>query len=231
MKTQTVYLPLAVLAVSLTACTTPKQDTSELKAQIDASMAGHYGQAILHEEKAEENLETANHILEHWENGYYWNIDEKQQALAAARAAAEHKLQSEKEMCAWLTEIHGHNHHQNEPVHHVAAYFKTGSAVPFKTDHGGIGHLGHYLGAHPDAKAAVTASADTVGKSNDNLALSKRRADTVVKLLIDHGAKAEQLTVSATGEGQGPDNTPNQDYRVATVTTSHPKYLDCPNLK
>ncbi len=230
MKKQHIYLPLAVLALTLTACSTPRKDSADLKAGIDASRTGHYGQAMLHEELSEQDLDVANRILGHLEKNHYWNINEKQKGLDAASSAAHHRLASEKELCQWLTEVHASNHHQGEPVHHSAAYFKTGSAVPFKTDDEGIGHIGHYLHNHPDAKASVTASADTVGKSASNQTLSQKRADAVVQLLIKHGASASQLDAKATGEAQGPDNTPDQHHRIATITTAHPGYKDCANL-
>lgn len=231
MRKQIHYLSVAAIAVALAACSTPKQDTAGLKAEIDASMAGHYGQSILHAEMAEENLETANEILEHWEKGYYWNIDERQKALDAARAAAEHRLQSEKELCQWLTEVHSPNHHMNEPAHRAVAYFKSGSAIAYKTDHEGLHHIAHFLASHPDSSATVTASTDTVGKPAANQKLSEKRAETVTKILVEHGVSPKQLTVKAIGEAGGPDNTPNQDHRVVVVLSSHPKYADCANLK
>ncbi len=231
MKKQHIYLPLAVLAVSLTACSTPKKDASDLKAQIDASRAGHYGQAMLHEELSEEKLEEANLVLKHLENDHYWNIDEKPAALEAANQAALHRLESEKEMCQWLTEVHAQNHHHIEAIHETVAYFKTGSHVPFKIEDSSISKIGHWLEAHPDAVATVTASTDTVGKPAANQSLSERRANTVSQLLIQQGARPSQLTVKATGEAQGPDNTPNQHNRVAIVITAHPEYIDCPNVK
>jgi len=45
---------------------------------------------------AEEKLEESNKVLEHWKNGQYWNIDERQKAMDAAKEAAQHKLASEK---------------------------------------------------------------------------------------------------------------------------------------
>lgn len=224
-------LPLAVLAVSLTACSTPKKDSAQLSAEIEAASKGHYGQSILHEDMAEKNLKVANHVLHHWQNDYYWNIDEKPTALAAAQAAAEHTLASEKEHCQWLTEVHSHNHHLAEPIHETVAYFKTASDVPFKVKEETIRHIAQYLHAHPDSSATVTASTDTVGKTDYNQALSERRAGTVSELLIKQGANASQLTVKAIGEAGGPDNTEDQSHRVAIVITSHPKYIDCPNLK
>ena len=231
MKKQYRYLPLAALALSLTACTHPKMDTADLKTEIDASRAGHYGQAMLHEELSEEDLEVANNILSHLEQDHYWNINEKQKAINAAKSAAHHRLESEKEMCQWLTEVHSQNHHQHEAIHETVAYFKTASAVPFKIKDESIGRVARWLQAHPDATATVTASTDTVGKPAYNQALSERRANAVTQRLVAKGARPHQLIVKAIGEASGPDNTPNQENRVAITITSHPDYIDCPNLK
>lgn len=231
MKKSHVYPAIAALALSLTACTHPKMDTSDLKAEIDASRAGHYGQAMLHEELSEEALEDATLILSHLEKDHYWNINEKQKGISSAKAAAHHRLESEKEMCQWLTEVHAQNHHHVEAIHETVAYFNTGSAVPFKVKEAAIEHVGHWLHHHPDATANVTASTDTVGNPTYNQTLSEKRADAVVQRLLAKGAKSSQLTIKAIGEAAGPDNTPNQENRVAIIITAHPDYIDCPNLK
>lgn len=233
MKKYHIYHTLAVLALPLllTACTTTRMDTADLKAEINASRAGHYGQAMLHEELSEEKLEVANIILGHMEKNHYWNINEKQKAMDAARAAANHRLESEKEMCKWLTEVHSGNHHKAETTHHTVAYFNTGSAVPFKIEDESIGRVGRWLQEHPDATATVTASTDTVGKPAYNQALSQNRANAVVQRLVKEGAKTSQLTIKAFGEAIGPDNTPNQNHRVAIIIAAHPNYIDCPKLK
>ena len=231
MKKQYIYLPLAALALALTACSTPKKDSSDLKAAIDASRTGHYGQAMLHEELSEEDLEVANTVLGHLEKDYYWNINEKQKGLDAAQSSAHHRLESEKEMCQWLTEVHAQNHHHTETIHETVAYFKTASDVPFKTKDETIRHIGHFLHDHPDSTATVTASTDTVGKPAYNQDLSERRAKTVSDMLVKQGANPSQLVVKAIGEAHGPDNTADQSHRVAVVITAHPDYIDCPNVK
>lgn len=232
MNKPSIRLTLAILALSLTACTAPKKDVAGLKAEIDAAYKGHYGQAQLHEEMAEKDQQIANHVLKHWEKDYYWNIDEQQKALDAARSAAQHRRESEKELCLWLTEVHGQNHHRLETVHHAAAFFKTDSATPYKTDDEAIYQIGAYLKDHADATAIVTGETDTVGNTPYNQSLSERRAATVKQMLLSHGAKPQQLTIKAIGKGPGPDHTANQEYRTATITTTFPsKYIDCPNLK
>jgi len=231
MRNKHIYLPLAVLALALTACTTPKIDTADLKSEINVARAGHYCQSWLHAELSHEELETANEILGHIEKNHYWNIDQKQKALDAARAAARHRLDSEKEMCRWLTEVHSQNHHKTEATHHTVAYFHTGSAVPFKIEDESIARVGRWLQEHPDATAMVTASTDTVGRPGHNLALSENRANVVAQRLVKEGARTSQLTIKAYGEVAGTDNTPNQNHRIAVIITAHPNYIDCPKLK
>jgi len=52
---------LAVLVASLAACSaTPQKDVASLSSGIDTANAGHYRQAIMHEEQAEKKLEEAN---------------------------------------------------------------------------------------------------------------------------------------------------------------------------
>ena len=224
-----IHLPLAVLVLSLVACTTPRMNTADLKAEIDASRSGHYGQAMLHAELSEEDLEVANNILDHLEKDHYWNINEMQTALNAARSAAHHRLESEKAMCQWLTEAHSHNHHKGK-IHHSVAYFETGSTVPFKTKDETINKVGRWLKAHPNATATITASTDTVGRPDYNQHLSEERAQTVVQRLVANGASPNQLIVKAMGEAAGTDDTPNQEHRVVTIT-AHDGYIDCPHMK
>jgi outer membrane protein OmpA-like peptidoglycan-associated protein len=231
MNRQCVYLPLAVLVAALAACTPPEKDIPGLTSGIDAAVAGHYGQSMYHEELAQEKLKEANNVLGHWKSGQYWNIDERQKAMDAAKEGAQQRLESEKELCQWLTSVHGHNHHQGEATQKTAAYFKTGSAIPYQTNDRDISILGKYLQSHPDATAEVIAYTDTVGSPNSNQVLSERRAATVSQMLVEQGAKAEQLRVTALGEAQGPDNTPDQQHRTVAISTVHPNYIDCPDLK
>ncbi|MGZ4999916.1 MAG: OmpA family protein [Methylomonas sp.] len=239
MNKKYIYIPLAVLAVSLTACSTPKRDVAGLTAEIDGAYKGHYGQSVYHAMEAAKDLKTANHVLKHWENDYYWNIDETLKAQEASRSAAAHILASEKEHCQWLTEVHGPNHQHEqhpEPVHETVAYFKTNKDVPFKVKDESIRHIGAYLHEHPESTATVTASTDTVGKADYNQRLSERRASHVRNLLVKDGANPAQLNVQATGKADGPDQTPDQNHRVAVVVTNHPKYIDtkymdCANVK
>lgn len=230
MNRQCIYLPCAVLAAALAGCTPPHKDIPLLTSEVDAVVAGHYGQSIYHEELAQEKLEEAVNVLGHWQNDHYWNIEEGQKAVDAAREAARHRLESERALCQWLTAVHSPNHHLSEVAQHAAAYFKTGSAIPYRTDHREISVLGKFLQTHPDASADVTAYTDTVGNAASNQNLAERRAATVSQLLVEQGARPEQLRVRSVGEAEGPDNTPNQEHRVVMMSTVHPEYKDCAGL-
>jgi outer membrane protein OmpA-like peptidoglycan-associated protein len=231
MKKQYNYLPFAVLVTALSACSAPPQkDIPALTAGIDASVAGHYGQSILHEDQANKTRAVANKVLEHWTNDHYWNIDEYQKGMDAATASAAHRLESEKHLCEWLTEVHRHNHPQDTEFYQAVAYFHTGVDKPFKVNHEDIAVAGHWLQMYPNATADVTASADTIGSTGSNQGLSERRADSISKLLMSHGARPEQLHVTAMGE-QGPLNIPSQPDRSGAVGAIHFNYADCPNLK
>ncbi len=234
MKKQSICLPFAVLVATLTACSAPPQkDIPGLSSGIDAANAGHFRQSIHHEEMAEQKMAEANKSLEHWKNDQYWNIDDQQAALNAAQAAAHHRLESEQELCQWLTEVHGQNHLADASLssQHAAVFFKDGSAIPYKTEEHEIAILGAYLNSHPEITADVAAYTDTVGSSSSNQTLSEKRAAYVSKVLVKYGAKPEQLNIKMLGEAAGPDNTRDQKNRVVHMVTVHPNYIDCPNLK
>jgi len=228
-----IYVPFALLAATLAACSAPPQkDIPGLSSGIDAANAGHYRQSIYHEQLAEEQLEDANRILGHWQNDHYWNINERQKAIDAAQAAAQHRLASEKELCQWLTEVHGPNHLADEPVsgQYSAVFFATGSAIPYKTDQHELAILGSYLEAHPNVSAEIRAYTDTVGSAGSNQRLSERRAASVSDMLIKYGAKREQLNIKTLGEAEGPDSTHNQKHRIVAMVSIHPSYVDCAHL-
>jgi outer membrane protein OmpA-like peptidoglycan-associated protein len=234
MNKQCIYVPFTLLVATLAACSaTPQKDIPGLSSGIDTANAGHYRQAIMHEELAEKKLEEANKSLAKWKNDFYWNINDQQKAKDAAQAAADHRLASEKEMCQWLTQVHSQNHLQDGPVsaQHSAVFFADGSATPYKNEEHEIAILGTYLEAHPDVNVDITASTDTVGNTASNESLANRRASFVRDMLIKHGAKLGQLHIKALGEAHGPDNTRDQNHRVVSMVTVHPAYSDCPDLK
>lgn len=230
-RSSQILICAAMLAV-LSGCTPPPhRDIPVLTSEIDAVIAGHYGQSIYHEEMAQEALEDAHEVLMHWQNDHYWNIEEGQMAVDAARAAAVHRFESEKALCQWLTVVHNAGHNASSVAQRTAAYFNTGSAEPYQTNLSDIATLGAFLHAHPDAKANVTAYTDTVGSDENNKILAEKRAANISRLLVQHGARADQLHVVSVGEADGPDNTADQNHRAVTISTQHLVPLDCAGLK
>jgi hypothetical protein len=50
-------------------------------------------------------------------------------------------------------------------------------------------------------------------------------------MLVEQGAKAEQLHITTICKAQDPDNTPDQKHRIVVISTAHPDYKDCPDLR
>ena len=59
---------------------------------------------------------------------------------------------------------------------------------------------GQYLAANAARKVVVEGNADERGSSEYNLALGNRRAESVKKMLIVSGAKADQISTASFGE-------------------------------
>jgi len=58
-----------------------------------------------------------------------------------------------------------------------------------------------YLTEHPKAKVRIEGNADERGSAEHNRRLGMKRADTVRKTLLGHGAPETQITVKTLGEG------------------------------
>ena len=83
-----------------------------------------------------------------------------------------------------------------------------------------------YLKEHTTSVATVTGFTDTVGGFEDNLALGKKRAETVRQYLIDQGVAASQIRILWVGETNLDEPTgngvPNQSNRRAEVAVTAP---------
>lgn len=67
----------------------------------------------------------------------------------------------------------------------------------------GIGELATILRQYPDSTILIEGHTDSIGSSSYNQALSKSRADAVMKVLIDEfGINAKRVTTSGMGESQ-----------------------------
>ncbi|MCC7303146.1 MAG: PD40 domain-containing protein [Bacteroidia bacterium] len=81
-------------------------------------------------------------------------------------------------------------------------YYKTGSAELDKKSLVVLEEFAAWLKKNPNLKIEIHGHTDNVGDRNDNMALSKDRAFTVMETLISFGVKKEQITGF---KGFGPD--------------------------
>jgi len=74
-----------------------------------------------------------------------------------------------------------------------------------------INFLIKYLNANPDAKAEVIGYADEMGDANYNLALSRKRAQRVMEMLVRSGIDPNRLKLVVKGE----DNSVPKNSKLA----------------
>ena len=79
-------------------------------------------------------------------------------------------------------------------------HFLTGSAELYEASKAGLDRLAEALLRHPSLRLEVGGHTDAVGKDEDNLALSERRAKAVYDYLILRGISADRLTYRGYGE-------------------------------
>lgn len=86
---------------------------------------------------------------------------------------------------------------------HVAVYginFETGKATITDDSAKALGEVAKLLTENADLKLRVEGHTDNVGKSKDNLALSKKRAEAVKEWLSKNGVEAGRLTTEGFGD-------------------------------
>ena len=81
-----------------------------------------------------------------------------------------------------------------------SAYFDFDKSAIKEADKPMVQAHGQYLAGRADRKVVVEGNADERGSSEYNLALGNRRADSVKKMLVVSGAKADQVSTTSFGE-------------------------------
>ncbi len=89
-------------------------------------------------------------------------------------------------------------------------HFLTASAELYEASKAGLDRLAEALNRHPKLRLEVGGHTDNVGKDEDNLILSERRAKAVYDYLILRGVDPARLTYRGYGESQpiAPNDTP-----------------------
>jgi outer membrane protein OmpA-like peptidoglycan-associated protein len=78
--------------------------------------------------------------------------------------------------------------------------FATGSAQLGEADFASLAQLAAYLAAYPDRSVALVGHTDSAGALDTNIALSQRRARSVLdRLVTQHGVNRRQLTAEGMG--------------------------------
>lgn len=99
-------------------------------------------------------------------------------------------------------------------------HFLTASAELYEASKAGLDRLAEALQRHPHLRLEVGGHTDDVGKEEDNLILSERRAKAVYDYLILRGVDPDRLTYKGYGESQpiAPNDTPEGRARNRRTT-------------
>ncbi len=152
----------------------------EMKAQAEAKKAEAEKEAMMKKEEAKAEAEKM--------------AAEKAQAATAASATAEEATKAAPEM-----------KHEMAPVTDEAfvnnnVYFGYNSAALSKSARKTMAEKVAWLKANPDKDVAIEVSCDPRGNAAYNMALAKRRANSVVKYLTNAGIAESRLEVKILGE-------------------------------
>lgn len=105
-------------------------------------------------------------------------------------------------------------------------YFETGSSTLSDGSYASLASLAAYLSAHPDATIALVGHTDAEGGLDGNIALSRKRAQSVMQRLVDaHGIPAAQVEAEGVGflapvASNQTDTGRTQNRRVEVIITS-----------
>lgn len=101
-------------------------------------------------------------------------------------------------------------------------YFKEGTTKLTADSEPGLEYLKAEIARRPGAEIQITGYTDTVGSSDDNDELSQRRAEEVLKALIEEGFERSMMSAVGRGERelreQTGDGVPSQANRRVVVT-------------
>ncbi|RYD90417.1 MAG: OmpA family protein [Sphingomonadales bacterium] len=104
----------------------------------------------------------------------------------------------------------------------LTLYFKEGTTQLTPDSEPGLAMLKEEIARRPGAEVQVTGYTDTVGSSDDNDALSQRRAEEVLAVFAEQGLDLSMMSAVGRGERelreQTGDNVANQANRRVVVT-------------
>ena len=87
-----------------------------------------------------------------------------------------------------------------EVIHLKGIHFESNSDQLTPSSTASLKHVVETLNKRPDIRVEVAAYTDSRGKAAYNLALSKKRAQSTMKYLLDHGIEATRISAQGYGE-------------------------------
>lgn len=93
-------------------------------------------------------------------------------------------------------------------------YFKSNSDEIEERSFEMLGEIGAIMAVNPDLKIRVEGHTDSRGDAGYNRELSQRRAESVRKYLIDHGARARQVDAEGFGQERPIDTNETEEGRA-----------------
>ncbi|PWJ60061.1 outer membrane protein OmpA-like peptidoglycan-associated protein [Dyadobacter jejuensis] len=96
-------------------------------------------------------------------------------------------------------------------------YFPSGGSTYIQTsdNEAFIRDAQDYLKHHPDKKLYLTGHTDNTGSPSYNVALSKKRAESVKRILVRHGLPPAQLVVEGRGQAEPKADNATVEGRTA----------------
>lgn len=129
-------------------------------------------------------------------------VDAAQLKLAVADAAATQGQARVNDLEAQLKELHAKQTDRGMVVTLAGVLFESGTAELLPGSDLNMAKLAAFFKNSPQQRASIEGYTDSVGSDAANLDLSQRRADAVLKALVNLGVPTDLLTTRAHGKAQ-----------------------------
>jgi len=92
--------------------------------------------------------------------------------------------------------------------------FETGKAIILQSSYESLEDLANYLIENPDFRIKIAGHTDSQGNDQNNLILSKKRAEAVKQFLVQRGVTTERIIVQYFGETKPIDTNDTPEGRA-----------------
>ncbi len=231
-------LLILIGVAGLSGCAAPTHDSSNLKGLIQQTEAGDFGTLLTEMHKAEDELQTAQEIVDDLDVHY----DSVGAGEAAASRALQHRQNAEQALNNILQPIRDQlEDHENRLTYieslHVAQgtpnpeaslFFAFDSSFIAADEMQKLDEIVTFVREHPIFSIHLTGYTDTVGTERYNKGLARRRNNSVERALRHLGVPTSTAILVAVGEDFAPpppDNTLHPESRRVDISIKpHGKY-------